>query len=167
MTNVSYSYQWLTSRDTKIDGATNSTYTLQASDNGKVIKVRVSFADDAGNEEALTSAATAAVAPALTVSGITSTDYAENGTTAVATYAVAGAGTSTITWSLSGDDSGDFSISSAGVLSFRSSPDYESPADADTNNVYQVTIQASNGTSTGTLDVTVTVTDANEGPTII
>ena len=167
LTNVSYSYQWLTSRDTKIDGATNSTYTLQASDNGKVIKVRVSFADDAGNEEALTSAATAAVAPALTVSGITSTDYAENGTTAVATYAVAGAGTSTITWSLSGDDSGDFSISSAGVLSFRSSPDYESPADADTNNVYQVTIQASNGTSTGTLDVTVTVTDANEGPTII
>ena len=51
-----------------------------------------------------------AVAPVLTVSGITSRDYAENGTAAVATYAVAGAGTSTITWSLSGDDSGDFSI---------------------------------------------------------
>ena len=95
---------------------------------------------------------------ALTVSGITSSDYAENGTESVATYAVAGAGTSTITWSLSGDDSGDFSISSAGVLSFSTSPDYESPVDADTDNVYQVTIQASDGTNTATLDVTVTVT---------
>ena len=103
-------------------------------------------------------------APALTVSGIASSDYAENGTTSVATYAVADAGTSTITWSLSGDDSGDFSISSAGVLSFSTSPDYESPADSDTDNVYQVTIKASDGTSTGTLDVTVTVTDANEAP---
>ena len=58
--NVSYSYQWLAD-DTEIDGATGSTYTLQASDNGKVIKVRVIFTDDAGNEESLTSAATETV----------------------------------------------------------------------------------------------------------
>ena len=61
LTGVAYSYQWLSSRDTEIDGATSSTYTLQASDEGKIITVRVSFADDAGNEESLTSAATAAV----------------------------------------------------------------------------------------------------------
>ena len=59
---VSYSYQWLAD-DTDIDGAANSTYTLQASDNGKTIKVRVTFTDDVGKEESLTSAATAAVAP--------------------------------------------------------------------------------------------------------
>ena len=59
--NVSYSYQWLTSRDAEIEGATSSTYTVQATDNGKVIKVRVTFTDDAGNEESLTSAGTAAV----------------------------------------------------------------------------------------------------------
>ena len=59
--NVSYSYQWLSSRDTEIDGATSSTYTLKASDNGKVIKVRVTFTDDAGNDESLTSAETSAV----------------------------------------------------------------------------------------------------------
>ena len=58
--NVSYSYQWLAD-DTEIDGATGSTYTLQASDNGKAIKVRVTFTDGAGNEESLTSAATEAV----------------------------------------------------------------------------------------------------------
>ena len=64
LTNVSYGYQWLSSRDTEIDGATSSTYTIPASDEGKVITVRVSFTDDAGNEESLTSAATAAVAAA-------------------------------------------------------------------------------------------------------
>ncbi len=60
LTNVSYSYQWLAD-DTEIDGATSSTYTVQASDNGKVIKVRVTFTDDANNEESLTSAGTSAV----------------------------------------------------------------------------------------------------------
>ena len=42
-----YSYQWLAD-DTEIDGATSSTYTLQASVNGKVITVRVAFTDDDG-----------------------------------------------------------------------------------------------------------------------
>ena len=56
--NVSYSYQWLSSRDTETDGVTGSTYTLQPTDLGKIIKVRVTFTDDAGNEETLTSAAT-------------------------------------------------------------------------------------------------------------
>ena len=64
LTNVSFSYQWLGSRDAEIQGATNATYTLVTADEGKAIKVRVSFTDDAGNEEALTSEATAAVAAA-------------------------------------------------------------------------------------------------------
>ena len=60
LTNVSYSYQWLAD-DTEIGGATSSTYTLQSSDSGKAIKVRVTFTDDADNEESLTSAATNSV----------------------------------------------------------------------------------------------------------
>ena len=58
--NVSYNYQWLAD-DTEVDGATSSTYTVQSSDNGKVIKVRVTFTDDEGNNESLTSEGTAAV----------------------------------------------------------------------------------------------------------
>ena len=64
LTNVSYSYQWIANdgtSDTAISGATNSTYTLVNADEGGTIKVRVSFTDDAGNDETLTSAATAAV----------------------------------------------------------------------------------------------------------
>ena len=61
LTNVSYSYQWVAG-GTDLGGATGSTYTLTASEQGQTIQVRVSFTDDAGNEEALTSAATEAVA---------------------------------------------------------------------------------------------------------
>ena len=64
LAGATFSYQWLGSRDTEIQGATNATYTLAADDEGKTIKVRVTFTDDAGNEESLTSAATDAVAAA-------------------------------------------------------------------------------------------------------
>ena len=57
LNNVTFNYQWLAD-DTDISGATDSTYTLTDDDVGKTIKVRVSFADDASNEETLTSAAT-------------------------------------------------------------------------------------------------------------
>ena len=60
LTNVSYTYQWI-ANDADIEGATKSTYTLADSDEGKAIKVKVSFTDDADHEETLTSAATEAV----------------------------------------------------------------------------------------------------------
>ena len=61
LTSVSYSYQWIAG-GSDIDGATGSTYTLTSSEQGKTIQVRVTFTDDADNEETLTSAATVAVA---------------------------------------------------------------------------------------------------------
>ena len=63
LSNVQYEYQWLAD-DSEISGATSSTYTVAAADEGKAIKVEVSFTDDAGNEETLTSEATDAVAAA-------------------------------------------------------------------------------------------------------
>ena len=59
--NATFSYQWLAD-DSAITDATGSTYTLVPADQGKSIKVRVSFTDDANNLETLTSAATATVA---------------------------------------------------------------------------------------------------------
>ena len=51
------------------------------------------------------------------------------------------------------------------MLTFRSSPDYEDPADANTDNVYEVTVVADYGTDSAMLDVSVTVTDVDEeGP---
>ena len=65
LSGATFSYQWISNdgtADTDIVGATGSIYTLAASDEGKSIKVRVSFTDDAGYGESLSSAATAAVA---------------------------------------------------------------------------------------------------------
>ena len=63
LTNVSYSYQWIAG-GSDIDGATGSSHTLTAGQQGKTIQVQVTFTDDAENEETLTSVATVAVAPA-------------------------------------------------------------------------------------------------------
>ena len=63
--NATFSYQWVREdggTDTDIQGETSSTYTLTDDDEGKTVKVRVSFTDDAGNPESRTSAATETVA---------------------------------------------------------------------------------------------------------
>ena len=85
LTGVSYSYQWIRNdgaTDTDISGATSSTYTLADDDEGTTIKVKVSFIDDAGHDETLTSAATSEVSAApspLTVS-LENSPASHNGT---------------------------------------------------------------------------------------
>ena len=98
------------------------------------------------------------------VTGQSSVDYAENGTGTVATYDADDPERVSIDWSLSGDDSDDFSISTTGALTFKSPPNYEAATDNNTNNEYVVTVQASDGNSTGAQEVTITVTDVNEAP---
>ena len=64
LTHASYTwlYQWLRG-GSAIRGATDSTYTLGLADKGHTIRVKVSFTDDANNQESRTSAPTVAVAP--------------------------------------------------------------------------------------------------------
>ena len=61
LANADFSYQWLAD-GAGISGATGESYTLSYTYEGKAIRVRVSFTDDADNEETLTSEAAAAVA---------------------------------------------------------------------------------------------------------
>ena len=64
LVNATFSYQWIANdgtADTDIAGATSSTHTLTADDEGKTVWVRVSFTDDLGFEETLTSEPTTAV----------------------------------------------------------------------------------------------------------
>ena len=56
-----FAYQWIRA-NSDIQGVTGSTYTAVEADEGERLKVRVSFTDDAGNAESVTSAATDAVA---------------------------------------------------------------------------------------------------------
>ena len=99
----------------------------------------------------------------LAISGMSSADYVENGTMPVETYTVTGPESASASWSpLSGDDASAFSLSNDGMLTFRSSPDYENPMDADMDNVYMVTIMADDGTYMDTHDVMVMVTNEDE-----
>ena len=118
--------------------------------------------DDAGHKVAGSSSS-------LTLSGDTTLRFWENSSRYVAGYRVSGTDDS-LTWSLSGDDSDDFKISSGGTVNWVSSPNYEDPTDADKDNRYRVTIQASDGKNEAKLQVTVVVTnipvDSDEVPTV-
>ena len=73
-----YTYQWIRVNGTEADiaGANSSTYILVDADLGKTIKVRVTFDDDGGNTETLTSEATAAPVQAADIdpSGLVSAE---------------------------------------------------------------------------------------------
>ena len=59
-----------------------------------------------------------------------------------------------------GADAAQFTIdATTGALSFVAAPDYENPTDAGGNNVYDVTVQVSDGTLTDTQAIAVTVTN--------
>ena len=98
--NVSYSYQWISNdwvSDTDIAGETGPSYTMTSGDEGKAIKVRVTFTDDAGNEESLTSAAVAA-----SVSRSDRTPAAPG----TPTVSPEGTGALTVSWKMAPDDGG-------------------------------------------------------------
>ena len=95
--------------------------------------------------------------------------YDEGGTGSAGTYRASDPAGGGIDWSLSNTshetDRFDFGISSRGVLTFDTSPDYEDPDDHDQNNVYRITVRATDDNGDyDELDVTVTVT--NLAPTI-
>ena len=101
------------------------------------------------------------------VEGGASFTIAENSTAAVATYRARDpdGATSTLTWSLAGNDAGAFNVSDRGVLTFDRAPNFEARADSNSDNIYEVTVRADNGL-TGELDVLVTVEDVDEPPEI-
>ena len=99
-------------------------------------------------------------APAFSDSSV-SIEVAENTTGVIYTAEATDAQGNTITYSLSGgDDQAQFSIgTSNGELQFQDPPDYESPSDKGTNNVYEVQISASDSSASNSMTLTVTVTD--------
>src|SRR6185436_19946850 len=70
-----------------------------------------------------------------------------------------------LTYSLAGGaDSSDFTINqTSGVLSFATPPDFEAPGDANTDNVYEVTVAVSDGRGgSDSQQISVTVTNVDD-----
>jgi hypothetical protein len=89
---------------------------------------------------------------------------AENGT-AVTTVAARDEDGDPVTYAIAGGaDAHRFTIdASSGALAFRSAPDFEAPADANGDNVYDILVSATDGTFTDTQALAVSVTSVNEG----
>ena len=78
--------------------------------------------------------------------------FAENGTitNALAAFTAVVEDSGTVSrWSLAGPDAGEFKFADPtnGALTFKDQPDYEKPGDADGDNVYEVTVRATDGDS--------------------
>ena len=155
----------------EIDERSGQLRTKEALDHetGPVRSVTVTATDPSGDSDTIGVTITIEnVDETPDVTGETRIDYDEGTNTTVATYTATDPDGKGIGWSLSGTDGGDFSIA-AGFLSFGAEPDYEEPSDSNRDNVYQVTIEASeesDGTSSGRLSVTVRVTNVEEPGTL-
>ena len=139
--------------------------TVQARDDGfnfARLEVTVNVSNSTGTEE-----------PTITTTSRPALTFQENGTRTVYTYSAKDPQRGIITWSVMGTDAHVFTITSdssgRGVLNFTSPPDFESPADSNRDNVYEITVVATDEQElTDSFDVTVTVTNHAESvePTI-
>ena len=124
--------------------------TVTASDGNNTTShdVAITVTNVNDNDPAFTSAATA--------------NAAENQTAAYTAVAT-DADEDSLTYSLSGTDAALFTIDpAAGVVSFAAPPDFEAPGDMDGDNVYDITVTASDGDNTTDHDVAITVTNVND-----
>ena len=148
-------YENPTDSDTDNDYVVEVTAT-DASSNTSIQTLTVTVLDV--NEGAVDS-----TSPTITDTTSGSIDVDEN-QTAVTSFTA----NETVTWSLTGTDASLFSISSSGVLTFVSAPDYENPGDADTNNDYQLNIVATDAAANAsTLAYQVNVQDLDDTAPVI
>jgi F0F1-type ATP synthase epsilon subunit len=142
------------------DAGIDNTYnlTVQASDGTLTATQDIAVAVTALNDNN----------PVITSNGMLS--IAEN-TVAVTTITATDADlpAQSLTYSISGGtDAALFSINpSTGELTFITAPDFEVPTDAGIDNIYNVTVQASDGELTVTQDISVTVTAVNDNNPVI
>ena len=97
--------------------------------------------------------------------GATATKQVAENQTAVTDVDATDPDSDPLTYSIAGGaDSSDFTINqTSGVLSFATTPDFEAPGDANTDNVYEVTVAVSDGQGgSDTQQIAVTVTDVAE-----
>ena len=105
-------------------------------------------------------------APEIAGNSKTTLSHRENGASILYTFRATDPEKGDIRWFVRGTDGGDFAIYK-GMLTFRRFRDYENPGDSNRDNEYVVTVVAADREGVeGTLDVTVTVTDENEGPEV-
>jgi Ca2+-binding RTX toxin-like protein len=107
------------------------------------------------------------VTPTVTSGGTAS--VAENNATVVYQGAATGAPGANFVWTLDGPDAGRFNIDAAtGAVTFKTAPNFEAPGDVGANNVYDITVAATDGSQTSAARaVAITVTNVAEAPVAV
>lgn len=96
-------------------------------------------------------------APSITSGALAS--IAENSAGVVYTTTASNPLGGRLMYSLSGADAAAFGIDASGNVTLLAAADFETPADADGDGVYQITVEVGNGMASATRAVAVTVTD--------
>ena len=96
-------------------------------------------------------------APSFSIASAQS--YVENSGATISVAANDPDASSSLTYTLSGTDASKFTISSSGVLSFSSAPDYEEPSDSGSNNVFNVSVAVSDGVNSSSVALVISLTD--------
>ena len=147
--------------------------TFTAPDTATVLVFELTVTDDSGDSATNTGTdtvtITVTVPPKPVIVGSATVSHLENTETVTTFTATDVEGNPvSVAWSRSGADAGSFAISFGGRLGFTNDPDYEDPQDTGADNVYQVTVIATDSDTgaSSELAVTVTVTNDNEPGTI-
>ncbi len=167
-------YEWDYDGDGFDDG-TNSTLSLSAAQvtalglNSHNISLRVT--DAVGVTHTDTTTLYVNALPVITSNGGLATaaiNVAENSTAVTDVDATDANASETLTYSKLGADAALFNIdSTTGVLTFVSAPNFEAPGDVGGNNVYDVTVRATDlQGATDDQAIAVTITNVNEAPSI-
>ncbi|MCX7420895.1 MAG: cadherin domain-containing protein, partial [Planctomycetia bacterium] len=168
-TVTSYTIHWGDTNSTTISAASLATalglveHTYADEANSYAITVDLTDEDGTFLDQANALSVTVDdVAPVIT-SGTTGSEAENTAATNMVYDADATDYDDVVSFSLSGTDAILFSIDSVtGAVRFLVSPNFEAPADAGTNNVYDVVVHANNGVLDTTLAVAISVTDVNE-----
>jgi len=142
-----------------VGDSVTDTFTVKAADGTETsVQVTINGTNDAPVISSNGAGATASVnvyENATAVTTVTASDA--DGSLNALTYSIVG-----------GADAAKFTINtSTGALSFISGPNFEAPTDNGANNVYDVTVQVSDGTNVDTQAIAVTVANVNDNPPVI
>jgi len=85
--------------------------------------------------------------------------YVENSGATISVVANDPDASSSLTYTLSGADASKFTISSSGVLSFSSAPDYEIPSDSGSNNIFNLSVAVFDGVNSSSVALVISLTD--------
>ena len=177
--NSTFIHQWISNNgtsDSDIDDATGSTYTPVQADVGSIIKVRVTFTDDAGTEETLVSAATDAVAaatPTVSISGGSGTEGDDASISFTVTLDAAASATVTVDYATSDGSAtaGDDYTAKSGTLSFAAGETSKTISVAvkddtlnESDETFTVTLSNASGANPGTTSATGTIQNRYVAP---